>query len=453
MFTQENDELYNKQSMVYEMYRLKVENYIANYPSFPSNKEQQYDSFKEVVHSFLKSRFVGYRVRMNKENFAIRFDSDERTKAILFEEKFLSNDLYKNAIEKLNVSGLNFLLNNRTFLSTIKECFSWRRETDKEFLYVPFNIGSENLEKEQFLINSSRWSSLRNKFSNFTSEIENYFTIVSNLDSYEQSIIEKKAELDEAERLRIISDRELTISSINRVLENSMKTDLPSFESLNSDEKELLEAVREKGLPYFLPKSGKVSEAFLEAGLKVRILRVKNGSEEAKWFAVPSIWSQGPTPEGIVFPGNCVAEVVPGFGRITSFDYANPRSKNGTAPIVVERQLFVSFDMAHWSEFLPSDVKEVMATHVSLESELAIERERRAVELAESEAVIREEEKKRVLEHAESSLRAQLDDIDESAPYVPSEPVIPNPAPPVRDDSEARKAELTQQLRKQLGLQ
>lgn len=378
-------EIVKKLNFVKSSRYLKSKEYIGEHMLFPENEQHEADQLRNAIFSFLKKKFHGCHLRVNNHSVSLRLSGSIHIKARKLREIFDRETEWRSWFENNHRTIYSTWRNNRSnwnngYVQTI---------TVDEVLYVHVPYIPNRIYN---YYDSGIVSMLDFLVKEHKSD-ENVAAI------YDEAIRLMEEEVARKERER----RERIERELNDYL-SGMKSRLYfSATELQESPDPVDKLFAEKVLAW-ARENGKAPEYVREAGYaqmvpartKVQVMNQKDSQEE-NWYVVP-VFEGFQVPEGY--------ELQEGWGLVTKHDEQNDRSRKGTAPIVVEEYIYLSFNMEHWKHLLPEGYTELL----EISNRLRAEAEEEAAPLV---AEARKKEAERVAEA--SRLEAEAKKQEEEA--------------------------------------
>lgn len=351
---------------------LRSQNVISEHLEIPTDSEVEEKIICDAIFQFLKTNFTGCRLRVGNESISLRLDGSIHRKANKIREIFEQEHEWRTWFERNHSNIYRQWRDNR---SNWNGGYAQVRElSGKMFVYVPFKPSRIPNYFDRGII----------PLLQFLKQEHEKDSRLANICDDTIRLMEEEVERRERERREKL-EREL--NEYTRQIRNLLYKPVTALqESKSPVDRRLAEKMihwaRENGKApeYVLPATYK---EMVPLKTKVQVMNEINSQEE-NWYVVP-MFEGYEIPEGY--------ELQEGWGRVTRHDPDNERARKGTAPIVVEEYIFLSFDIEQWKHLLPEGYNELLTIT-----------EQYRKEAEEEMAPFLEEEKKKI---AEATARAK----------------------------------------------
>jgi hypothetical protein len=357
---------------------LKSKGVLEEPAPIPRTEQEWKDTVRDMVFAYLKKTFPGCYVRphLGTEIFALRLDTEIFMKAEKIKQWYRQSASWGTWFQNAYTS-LSNIITDQSYFDLNSETVKKVVVDGENFIHVTFNMTNMGGYSQRGMTKIielcdrivQRETALSNHFDNIQAAIRVE-------EARRETVRIERARVEKAKYIQELSSRLLVpLGSYNPTgitFDDKFKKKMAEWCAENGHQ-----PVRAHEATY---------KTMVPVDTVVRLMN-KVGEKDADWYAVPQFGGHD-VPEGF----NLVTKI----GKVTGHSETEERSRGGAAPIVVEKFVYLSFDMKYWEHTLPENYREILEATLRIEEESKIEFER--------EEAIREAERKR---REEIALRVQ----------------------------------------------
>lgn len=389
----EVNELVAKLNFVQTSRFLKNKVIIEEHLPFPINRVEEQEQVQQIIYKFIKKRFLGCKIRANALTLSLRLDGEIHRKVKKVRDLIMNDAEWKRWFQdNHNTIHDQIARYQNPFQGANIEV---RQREDKAFLYIPVTLNKIYHYPQEGLA----------YFLRFLEEAYTKETNIGNLYDRVLQLIEGERKRKEEERkIRIQKDKETYLKTIKANLfrhTGTIDRNSTTFEGKLA--LRMWDWCTENGIDPVIANEPTYQNV-VPVGINVEILAPTDTDDEG-WFAIPTFGGyEIPTERGY--------GVLDSYGEVTGHNTDNTRTRNGVAPIVVQKHLYLQFNVDHWSAHFPARYFEILEVTRRITEEVKAEvelfkEEQKAIELRETEArKVREAEAEKV-KLEEQKLEAQ----------------------------------------------
>lgn len=441
--------LINKINMVRSSRHLMKMGAVTEHFPITGETEIMNQAIRDMIFAYLKSKFLGCRIRPGDGTAILRLDAEVHLKARKLREVIMQNPDWKRWFDENHRNVTDTIANNdRSFQG--EGNINYVVEEDRHGIHIPFSPDRIRSFNTEGLIRLFTW---------LDNEYQKDVRLAGMYDSTVTLMENEIARREEARRQRIESERTRYLTSLKDRLMPKIRTGDFDRNGITAEDKfkaAMYDYCTAAGIEprYAVPLTDRM---MLPNETSVRII-APPGERESDWYVVP-MFGGYTLPEGY--------EVKDRWGKISDYNTTDKRSRDGLAPFVVENFVFCMFNMDFWAHTLPEGHAELLAVSQQIEATTKVEAELARVEYeaeqarlqAEAEAraaqarLEAEQAKQALLEEQRAQLRAKLAETRNSAQATVPEAFVaipkvkaPEPTPVTEEEPDFFEAEEVQEV-------